>query len=106
MTKSHNFYYVDTMEYIKKCGRVNLPQDVLDKWLKMRVMMIIKDGKLDVHQLAGDPQDQLIELMDQLSGTTTGRLHVGITHGDLDPNSLKNRIDYPNITRSKSWLIC
>jgi DegV family protein with EDD domain len=91
VSKVRNFYYMDSMEYIKRCGRVSLPQEILDKWTKTRVMMLFKDGKLDPQQIQGKPQDQLLSIIDQTANNKSP-LHVGIYHGDVDPNDLKNKI--------------
>ena len=89
--KSHTFYAIDTVEYLRKGGRVSLPQEVLGKWLKVKALMIIKDGKLDPSQINGSMEDRLMEVMDQRVNKA-GRLHVAVMHGDTNPEELKSRI--------------
>ncbi|MBN2240625.1 MAG: DegV family protein [Dehalococcoidales bacterium] len=105
VSKARTFWYVDTLEYLKKSGRVNLPQAVLDNWVKRNVMMVVKDGVLAPQPLEGNPQDQLIELLGQMAGDGN-RLHIGIVHGDLDPEDLKNRIasKFDPVEILVSWL--
>ena len=91
-SKTQTVFYINGTEYIKKCGRLNLPQEVLDKWVKTKVLMVLKEGKLDPHQIQNDPADELLEAMDRMMGGKSGRLHVAIAHGDIDPSDLKNRI--------------
>jgi DegV family protein with EDD domain len=82
--KCHTLFYVDGTEYLKKCGRVSLPQEVLDKWQKTKAMLIFKNGKLDPQQIKGNPIDQLIEYIDQTIGGNKAGLHLGVVQGDLD----------------------
>jgi DegV family protein with EDD domain len=91
VSKVQTIFYVDTMEYLKKCGRVNLPSEVVDQWLKKKVMIVVKDGKLEPHPLQGNPADQLIEVMDKMVSNKDS-LHVAVAHGDIDPTDLKNRV--------------
>lgn len=92
IAKSQTIFYINGMEYIKKCGRVNLPQEILDKWLKSKVLMILRDGKLEPHQIQNEPIDELMTTMDSMIGGKTGKLHVAIAHGDIDTTELKSRI--------------
>ena len=91
--KSHMFYAIDTVDYLRKGGRVSLPQEVLDKWLKVKALMEInKEGKLNPSQIHKDTLDQLIEVMDRRV-SKEGLLHVAVMHGDCDPEELRKRVE-------------
>jgi len=92
VTKMQTIFYVDGTEYLKKCGRVNLPQEVLDKWQKTRVLMIVKDGKLDPHPIQGEPINQMLDTLAQMTAGGTGALHMGIVHGDLDSTDFEQKL--------------
>lgn len=89
--KSHAFFYVDP-EYVTRSARGNLPPEAIEKWKKMRVMMMIKDGNIEPHPIEGDAQDLLIKLIDDRV-VQGARVHIGIAHGDVDPTALRNRIE-------------
>ena len=91
INKSHTFYAIDTVDYLRKGGRVSLPQEVLEKWLKVKALMIIKDGKLEPSQITGNMEAHLMAVMGEMV-SKEGRLHVVVMHGDINPEALKNRI--------------
>jgi DegV family protein with EDD domain len=93
VAKTQTIFYINGMEYIKKCGRVNLPQDIMDKWLKTKVIMILKDGKLDPHPIQGSPTDELLAAMDRMLGGNKDRLHVAVAYGDMDTAEPKKGIE-------------
>jgi DegV family protein with EDD domain len=96
--KAHIFWAMDTLDYMRRGGRVSLPQAVLASWLKVKPIMSIETDDGKVHPLERartKPKavDKLFEIMEQrVKGT--GPLHVGVIHGDIpdEAESLKARI--------------
>jgi DegV family protein with EDD domain len=96
--KAHIFWAMDTLDYMRRGGRVSLPQAVLASWLKVKPIMSIEteDGKVHpLERARTKPKavDKLFEIMEQrVKGT--GPLHVGIIHGDIpdEAESLKARV--------------
>ena len=96
--KVHIFWAMDTLDYMRRGGRVSLPQAVLASWLKVKPIMSIEteDGKVHpLERTRTKPKavDKLFELMEQrVKGT--GPLHVGVIHGDIpdEAESLKARV--------------
>jgi DegV family protein with EDD domain len=87
------FFAMDTLDYMRRGGRVSLPQAVLASWLKVKPIMSIEteDGKIHpLERTRTKPKavDKLFEIMAQrVKGT--GPLHVGIIHGDI-PDEAEN----------------
>ena len=96
--KTQIFWAMDTLDYMRKGGRVSLPQAVLASWLKVKpiVSIEIEDGKVHpLERTRTKPKaiDKLLEIMEQrVKGT--GPLHVGVLHGDVpdEAEGLKQRI--------------
>ena len=96
--KVNIFFAMDTLDYMRRGGRVSLPQAVLASWLKVKPIMSIEteDGKVHpLERARTKPKavEKLFELMEQrVKGT--GPLHVGVIHGDIpdEAESLKARI--------------
>ena len=92
------FFAMDTLEYMRRGGRVSLPQAVVASWLKVKPIMSIEteDGKIHpLERARTKPKavEKLFEIMAQrVKGT--GPLHVGVIHGDIpdEAESLKARI--------------
>jgi DegV family protein with EDD domain len=92
------FWVMDTLDYMRRGGRVSLPQAVLASWLQVKPIMSIEseDGKIHpLERTRTKPKavDKLFEIMAQrVKGT--GPLHVGIIHGDIpdEAESLKTRV--------------
>jgi DegV family protein with EDD domain len=84
--KTHIFWAMDTLEYLRKGGRVSLPQAVFAAWLQVKPItgIDIKTGKVEPMARVRTKSkviDKLIEMMDErVSGT--GPLHVAVVHGD------------------------
>jgi DegV family protein with EDD domain len=82
--KTHIFWAMDTLEYIRKGGRISLPQAILATWLQVKPITGFVDGK--VQPLArvrtkAKVMDKLLELMDERI-THNSPLHVSVIHGD------------------------
>ena len=94
--KVHLLWAMDTLEYMRRGGRVSLPQAVLASWLKVKPVLTIEEGKVEpLARVRTKPKavDKLLELMEQ-KVTDTGPLHVAVMHGDApqDADQLKQRV--------------
>lgn len=83
-SKTHIFWAMDTLEYLRKGGRVSLPQAVFASWLQVKPITGINNGKVEPLarvRTKAKVMDKLIEMMgERVSGTSP--LHVAIMHGD------------------------
>jgi DegV family protein with EDD domain len=96
--KTSIFWAMDTLEYMRRGGRVSLPQAVLASWLRVKPILSIEteDGKvhpLERTRTKPKAMDKLLEIMEQRVNRT-GPLHVGVIHGDIpdEAESLKGRV--------------
>jgi len=82
--KTHVFWAMDTLEYLRKGGRVSLPQAMLASWLQVKPITGLKEGKVEPLarvRTRAKVIDKLLELMDErVSGDSP--LHVSVLHGD------------------------
>ncbi len=90
--KSHLFWAMDTLEYLRKGGRISLPQAVFASWLQVKPItgVNIETGKVEPLarvRTRGKVIGKLIEIMDErISGTP---LHVAVMHGDAGEEAKK-----------------
>jgi DegV family protein with EDD domain len=74
---------MDTLEYLRRGGRVSLPQAVLASWLRVKPITGIIEGKVEplarVRSKA-KVMGKLLELMDERITATP--LHLSVLHGD------------------------
>lgn len=92
-SKTHIFWAMDTLEYLRKGGRVSLPQAVMASWLRVKPITGININTGKVEPLArvrtkAKVIDKLIEMMDERV-TKTGPLHVAVMHGDASVEAEK-----------------
>jgi DegV family protein with EDD domain len=85
-SQTHIFWAMDTLEYLRKGGRVSLPQAVFASWLQVKPITGININTGKVEPLArvrtkAKVMDKLIEMMDERV-SSTGPLHVAVMHGD------------------------
>ncbi len=84
-SKAHVFWAMDTLEYLRKGGRVSLPQAVLASWLQVKpITGLNKEGKVEPLarvRTRAKVIDKLIELMNERV-TGNSPLHVSVLHGD------------------------
>jgi len=85
--KTHIFWAMDTLEYLRKGGRVSLPQAVLASWLQVKPItgIDVETGKVEPMarvRTRGKVIAKLIEMMDERA-KDAGPLHVAIMHGDV-----------------------
>lgn len=94
--KVHLIWAMDTLEYMRRGGRISLPQAILASWLNVKPIAIIKEGKVEpiakVRSKA-KAQEKLLELMEQRIASR-GPLHVAVMHGDVPEavEQLKQRV--------------
>jgi DegV family protein with EDD domain len=86
MLKTNVFWAMDTLEYLRKGGRVSLPQAVFASWLQVKPITGIKDGKVEPLarvRTKAKVIDKLLDIMDEKvkSGSP---LHVSVISGDAD----------------------
>lgn len=82
--KVHLFWTMDTLEYMRKGGRVSLPQATIASWLKVKPIVFMNEGKIEpLARVRTRPKaiEKLLELMEQKT-TDTSPLHVAVMHGD------------------------
>ncbi len=91
--KTHIFWAMDTLEYLRKGGRISLPQAVLASWLQVKPITGINVKNGLVEPLArvrtrGKVIGKLIEMMDErvIAGSP---LHVAVMHGDVEEEARK-----------------
>lgn len=96
MPKTHVLWTMDTLEYLRRGGRVNMSQAILASWLKVKPITAIKEGVVEpLAKPRTRPKaiDKLIELMaEQVKDTSP--LHVAVMHGDVleEAEQLKQRL--------------
>ena len=90
LPKVHIFWAMDTLEYLRRGGRVSLPQAVLASWLRVKPITGIIEGKVEplarVRSKA-KVMEKLLELMDEWITATP--LHVSVLHGDAPQEAEK-----------------
>jgi DegV family protein with EDD domain len=83
--KTHVFWAMDTIEFLRRGGRVSLPQSILASWLRVKPITGIVDGKVQPLARTRTKRkaiDKLFELMDERI-TKNSPLHVAVIHGDV-----------------------
>ena len=86
VSKANIFWTMDTLKYLRKGGRVSLPQSILANTLQVKPIMGIVDGKVTPLARARTKAkaiDKLFELMDERV-IKTSPLHVAVIHGDVE----------------------
>ncbi|MEW6143073.1 MAG: DegV family protein [Chloroflexota bacterium] len=93
LPKVHILWTLDTLEYLRRGGRVSLPQAVLASWLKVKPIISIVDGKVAFQERTRTRPKALERLLDLLAERTAGAgtLHVAVMHGDAAEDAVKLR---------------
>jgi len=88
MPKVHLFWIMETLEYLRRGGRVSMPAAMLAGWLKVKPLLTLdKDGKVAP---VGKPRtmakaiDAMLDQMASRVGNTP--VHAAIMHGDAGEN--------------------
>lgn len=95
LAKAHLFVALDTLEWLRRGGRVNMPAAMMAKWLKVKPIMTIKDGKASpvARPLTRSrAMNRLIWLVKEHLSETP--LHICIHHADAaeEAEMLRKRI--------------
>ncbi len=79
------FWAMDTLEYMRRGGRISLPQAILAGWLRVKPIVTIKDGKVAPLDRVRTKPRAIEKLLEIMAGkiTGTGPLHVAVMHGDV-----------------------
>jgi len=91
LPKVHILWTMDTLEYLRKGGRVGLPQAVLASWLKVKPIISIVDGKVAFQERIRTKPKAQARLLDLLAewSAGAGALHVAVMHGDAAEDAAK-----------------
>lgn len=84
LPKLHVFWAMDTLEYLRRGGRVSLPQAILASWLQVKPITGIKGGKVEPLarvRTKAKVMDKLLELMDERI-INKSPLHIAVIDGD------------------------
>jgi DegV family protein with EDD domain len=95
LNKAHMFVMVDTLEWLRRGGRVSMPAAVMAKWLQVKPILTLKDGKaLPVARplTRARAMNYLVRLIKEKATETP--LHMCIMHGDApeEAEALKKRL--------------
>lgn len=85
MSSVHVFWAMDTLEYMRRGGRISLPKALLASWMRVKPIVGIKEGIIEPLTKANSrPKaiDKLLEIMEQRVDSTR-KLHVAVIHGDV-----------------------
>jgi DegV family protein with EDD domain len=83
LAKVHCFFALDTLEYLRKGGRVSLPAAVLASWLQVKPIMFFQNGKIAPvakPRTTKKALETLLTLMKERATNTP--LHVAVMHAD------------------------
>jgi DegV family protein with EDD domain len=108
--KTGVFWAMDTLEYLRKGGRISLPQSLMASWLHVKPITSIEDGK--VKPLAKTISkaraiEKALAILHDRVGNYHGRLHLAIVHGDVPEEAdrletvLSERFEYCELLRSE-----
>lgn len=85
------FWAMDTLEYLRRGGRVSVPKALIAGWLKVKPIMTIVDGRVDpIGRVRTRPKaiERLLELASaNIKGS--GPLHMAVLHGDVPEEAEK-----------------
>jgi len=95
LAKAHLFVELDTLEWLRRGGRVNMPAAMMAKWLKVKPILTIKDGKASpvARPLTrARAMNRLVRLVKERLTDTP--LHICIHHADAaeEAETLKKRV--------------
>ncbi len=96
LPKVHVIWAMETLEYLRRGGRISLPQAILASWLKVKPITGIVDGKVaPLARTRTKPKavDKLLALV-AADIKSTSPLHMAITHGGVpdEAEQLKQRV--------------
>jgi DegV family protein with EDD domain len=100
---------MNTLEYLRRGGRVSIPQALLASWLKVKPIIEISDGKV-VPISKTISKTKAIEKMLSIIGTKvngTGKLHISVLHGNVPEEAeqlekeISSRFKYVELLRTE-----
>jgi len=96
--KVHLIWTMDTLDYMRRGGRVSLPQAILASWLNVKPIVAIVEGKVaPVAKVRKRPKsiEKVLELAEQEISGKKGPLHMAVMHGDVpeEVEQLKQRVE-------------
>lgn len=95
LAKAHLFVELDTLEWLRRGGRINMPAAMFARWLKVKPIMTIKDGRASPVAkplTRARAMERLLRLVrERLTDTP---LHICVHHADAaeEASTLKKRI--------------
>jgi len=95
LKKAHIFFSLDTLDYLRRGGRVNFTSAVLANLLRVKPILTVKDGKavpVDRPRTRRRAIERLLSLMEE--NVTDTPLHVAVMHADAikDAEYLRDEI--------------
>jgi DegV family protein with EDD domain len=94
--KVHLLWTMETLEYLRRGGRVSLPKAILASWLKVKPILTIKEGKVEPLARARTKVKAVEKLLELMADEVTAGspLHVAVMHGDVpeEAEQLKQQI--------------
>jgi len=91
LPRVHIIWAMDTLEYLRRGGRVSMPQAILASWLNVKPITGLVEGKVaPLARVRSRPKAQakLIEMMAERANDKTP-LHVAVMHGDVPEEAEK-----------------
>ena len=90
--KTGVFWAMNTLEYLRKGGRISLPQALMASWLHVKPIVGLKDGK--VEPLAKSISkakaiQRMLEILEERTGDYQGNLHLAVLHGNAPEEAEK-----------------
>ncbi len=82
--KTYIFWAMDTLEYLRKGGRISLPQAILASWLQVKPITGIVDGKVEPLARVRSKSKVIAKLLELMGERVKGDspLHVSVLQGD------------------------
>jgi DegV family protein with EDD domain len=96
LAKAYLFFCLDTLDYLRRGGRVNFPAAVLANFLKVKPILTLNDGKVEPEARPCTKPKALETLLRLMKERITGTpLHVDVMHADdlREAEKLKSEID-------------
>jgi len=82
-SKVHVYFAMDTFEYLRRGGRVSLPKAALASLLKVKPIMVFKDGKVEPVATPRTMPKAIESLLDFMKEKVTNTpLHAAVMHAD------------------------
>lgn len=83
LAKVHVFFALDTLEYLRRGGRVNMPAAVIASLLKVKPILTLKDGKVEPTSRPRTRPKAIETLLNLMKERVTNTpLHVAVMHAD------------------------